>query len=202
MPITWDESLPGDGDYLSQGADSIRTLKREFAEGIVPAMYWPGSGGGSAASAGEMKLGTFKTHYEVRSGLSVGARNGSLLFASDTSECYMIQTSVDSLPVLHGYAIEHPRSAVSTVYWVVSSGTGSTAEDKSFGVTYKGRPLITTSWVTTLTTPEYPIAITVGAVTTTQFTPSGWSIIDVPAVDWVQEMAQLFHWISIGTVDV
>jgi len=166
-------------------------------------MYWPGSGGGSAASAGVMKLGTFRTGYGVASAVSTSADVddgplGRLYYASDTSRVYSIQTSSDSVAILSGYAIEHPQSVVSTARWVVSSGTAAPGTAKSFGVTYNGVPFVQASWVTTTKTPTIPLAIKLDAVSATEFTPSAYSITDEGV--WDAYVGGQINWLSIGTV--
>jgi len=198
MPITWDESAPEDGGLLSQGADVIRDLKAQIALGVSESMYWPGSGGGSAASAGVMKPGTFRAGYGVRSALSLGADTGRMYFESGSREGYLLQPSVDSLQVLSGYAIEHPQSCVSTARWVVSHGTASAGEAKSFGVTYNGIPRVTVSLVTTQETPTWPAAVKLDAVSATAFTASCFTVTEVGG--WGSELALVLNWLSIGSV--
>ena len=163
-------------------------------------MYWPGSGGGSAASAGVMKPGSFRAGYGVESAVSLGADTGRLYaVGSDVpGNVYLLQPSVDSLPVLSGNAIEHPQSLVTTARWVVSSGTASAGETKTFPVTYAGIPRVLVSVVTTQTTPTWPAVVKLDAVSATQFTPSCFTITEAGA--WGSELAVVLNYISIGSV--
>ena len=203
MSITWDESAPGDAGQLSQGAGAIRGLKVAIADGVEPSMYWPGSGGGSAASAGVMTLGTFRTGYGVASAVSISADVdsnplGRLYYASDTSRVYSIQTSMDSLAVLSGYAIGHPQSLLSTARWVVSRGTVQLGNTATFGPTYNGIPRVLASMTTTVKTPSFPVNVKIDSITATQFTPSGYSVTDLGG--WAAVTGPIVDWLSIGSV--
>jgi hypothetical protein len=194
--MAWDENEPQDGAPLSQGAGAIRTLKADVSGNISPSMYWSGT------SYGEMRLGTFRAHYGAVSLVSTGPAldtygNASLYMASDTSRVYSIHTSIDSLAVLSGRAIEYPASLVTTARWVLSRGTGTQGSTMPYGVTYNGIPFVQASYITAAKTPSFPIAIRLGTIEAHQFTPSTYSLTDLGG--WVQHGADI-AWLSLGSV--
>lgn len=198
MGFSWDESSPGDGDLLGQGASAIRGLKENVALGVTPSMYWPGSGGGSAASAGVMRLGSLRAFYETNSLLSLGADTGRLFYASDVSRLYYVNSSVSTLAVGHAWGIEKSASDATSVRYVVSTGTTYAGAGPSFPVTYAGIPQVLLSFVTLQTEPTYPVAVRIDSITPTGFTVSGWSLDE--SNEWAQVSGFWIDWMSIGTV--
>ena len=191
MSITWTEGSPGSKSDMSAGAQAVRDLKVAIADGVEPSMYWPGSGGGSAASAGVMRLGTFRTYYAAASNVSLGADTGRVFYASDTSRVYVIQPSVDSLPVLSGYAPEHPRSVASTARWVISSGTLASGSVTTFPSAYGAVPMVWTNM--------YQLAgtTTVESLSATSFLAS---MHTSDGTNWSRGTDHWVEWISLGTV--
>ena len=107
MAIRWDESRPVDSDQFAGFAAETRSLKSALAIGLAETLQWPGSGGGSAASAGSVNPGTARLYYDVQSNLSVPTRawigwqgsaaSGAGAFvASDTSRLFSATVSNDT----------------------------------------------------------------------------------------------------------
>src|SRR3990167_196557 len=145
--IRWDESEPVDSGAYSQTAIRLRSLKTDLATGVSQSMEWPGLGGGSAASAGQMKKGTFRAYYAPLSQLSNPSlgTTGRLFVASDTSQLFGFPVASSTSTMLLGSArlmegLTHPGP---TARWVVSSGTttGDIATI-AYGVTYAVVPSV------------------------------------------------------------
>lgn len=60
MSIAWNRAFPSS---TSTGGDVVldwQSMMTNIASGLSASFYWPGSGGGSSASAGEAKLGSLR----------------------------------------------------------------------------------------------------------------------------------------------
>lgn len=90
MPINWDETVPSDSDQFSGFPTQVRSLKSSFALAIANSLFWPGSGGGTTASAGSVKAGTARAIYDVQSNFSApsSVSSGQAYIASDTSRLF------------------------------------------------------------------------------------------------------------------
>lgn len=196
MSITWTEGAPGSRSDVSAGAQAIRDLKVAFADGVEPSMYWPGSGGGSAASAGEMRLGTFRTYVAAASAVSVGSDTGRLLVTSDTSRFYAIQPSHQTFMVGGTRVLEAWPSARSSFRWVLSSGTLTPGSVVTFGVTYGGLPVVAFAQPYGVV-GNVPIALGVEYLSATTFFASAHTL---SGVTWSRFTGGYSDWMSLGTV--
>ncbi len=157
-------------------------------------MYWPGSGGGSAASAGQMIPGAARAFFDVQSRVSANS-DGCLMQTSDTSRLFGVNSN-GTMFLGGAFTLEqavHPGA--NTARWVLASGT-TTGSLISFGVTYNGLPAVTVSLQTTVTsgsTIGVPVMI---SVTPTTATPVVYNLAGAQfgVGTW------LFHWQSLGTV--
>lgn len=70
---------PASTSTASSGDDWLRSFESSFALGISTSFNWPGSGGGSLASAGESLLGNARTAVADNSAVTGGFGNGFLL---------------------------------------------------------------------------------------------------------------------------
>jgi hypothetical protein len=191
---TWVETNPPNTEAASLGDDAIRSLKVSIAEGLSTSMYWPGTGGGSAASAGIMKLGAARTFYGTASQVSVG-QSGQLMLTSDTSRLYAIPpTGAFVVGSVFGVdAATYPGNGVRwhTASGVTLNGSGTT---QGYGVTYNGVPRVTASAWTT---------VDVGVALTVQPYQSGFSV-QAYDKDFAPVAASKVSvlWMSLGTVTV
>lgn len=92
MPITWDETSPADADAAGSAAGALRSLKANLASGLSVCMNWPGSGGGSVASAGVPKIGSTRAYFGPESQVSTVA-DGALMLTSDTSRLFAVNSA-------------------------------------------------------------------------------------------------------------
>ncbi len=144
MPtITWDENSPADGDGAGTAASALRGLKANLATGLAGAMYWPGSGGGSASSAGVPIPGSTRIFYGTESQVSALA-NGALMYASDTSRLWAVNSG-DTVFLGGARVIE---SSVTTglntnARYVFVTGSGLiNSSVQTYGLTFLSSPVV------------------------------------------------------------
>lgn len=194
MPtVAWDENAPADTDNASAGDDAIRSLKTNISGGLGTSMYWPGTGGGSAASAGIMKPGSGRVFYATESKVSA-AQDGQLMYASDTSRLWYVGTTG---PLYLGgqYGIESSANPGEGSRWQLCSGVGGNAALISYGVTYGAAPRIVHS---VYTSAAVGLMSSITGVTTTGFYAAAYNKLGV-----VQAAgAASVYWWSLGTVDI
>lgn len=197
MPITWDEATPRDSDLRTRFPSEVTGLKANFALGIATSVEWPGSGGGSIASAGAMKLGTLKSYVGATSALSRVGNDGHLFLDSTTTRLYHANSSVTSV-YLGGVVLEMPVSVGTTARWVLSAGSIPATSAVSFPVLYGAPPMVLLSVVSQRAAVfGYGVAMT--APTTTGFVASTYTIPD-EVTGWVASRASWINWMSLGTV--
>ena len=133
MPtIGWDETKPADADGAYTAASALRSLKSNIAGGLSTAIYWPGTGGSSAASAGLPLPGVWRAFYGVESLVSTYA-DGALYITSDTSRLFGVGSGGTML-LGSSRMIEYATAPSSPKnHWVLSSGTLSPGASFSAG---------------------------------------------------------------------
>lgn len=196
MPtIGWDEDAPADGDAASSGDDAIRSMKTNIAGGLSTSMYWPGTGGGSAASAGIMKPGAARTFYAAESAVSA-AQDGQLMYASDTSRLWYVGTTG---PVYLGgqFGIDCASNPGAGARWHLASGVSWSGGLIRYGsgVTYGAAPQVVHSISTTAATGGMSVATGVGT--------TGFYVAAYNESNTIQAArAFVVYWTSLGTVAV
>jgi len=194
MPtIGWDENAPADADAASSGDDAIRSLKTNLSGGLGTSMYWPGTAGGSAASAGEMKLGAARTFYAAESAVSK-AQDGQLMYTSDKSRLWYVGTTG---PVLVGgqFCVASAVNPGAGARWQLDSGVTFSGGWVPFNVTYGVAPKVTVSLDTTLSKGALSCVTGVG---TTGFYCSAYNAENV----LYAASAYSVRWMSLGTVAI
>jgi len=191
--IGWDEAAPADGDAASSGDDAIRSLKTNISGGLGTSMYWPGTAGDSAASAGVMLPGAARTFYAAESAVSA-AQDGQLMYASDTSRLYYVGTTGPSY--LGGqFGVDHALDPKPGYRWHLASGVSFSGGLISYGVTYATAPVVVASLNTTAAEGALSVLTGVGTTgfyceaydeTNTKHSASAFSV----------------YWQSIGTVAI
>ena len=120
----WTENLPSDDSLVVKAPEYMRGIWVDTTSGMAESVEWPGTGGGSSASQGELKLGASKTMVDTASNASFGAtatHRGRPFFASDTSRLYTYastKTYIVGTPFLQ----EH-SDYFSGAYWLEQSGS-------------------------------------------------------------------------------
>ena len=190
MAIGWNESAPANSDNAGTADDELRSLKSNIAGGRSQSMYWPGSGGGSTASAGQMKPGAARTFFAAQSLVSANS-DGCLMVASDTSRLFAVGSG-GSVFLGGSRTIEHVTLPLGNSRWVVSGQTIPNATNTAFSVAFDVVPRVVFSLETSAATFGAPMISTVTA---------GGVTIDVYRVSGVAYAANTWtvHVLSSGT---
>jgi hypothetical protein len=191
---TWVETNPPNTEAASLGDDAIRGAKVSVAEGLGTSMYWPGTGGGSAASAGIMKPGAARTFLGTQSQVSA-AQSGQLMVTSDTSRLYQVGPA-GGLMLGSALGVEGPSYPGAGIRWVASSGitVNGNLTIQGYGVAYNGLPqVIVSAWT----------EVNVGVYLQTSVYQSGFSVNALTAANaYVAASKVSVLWMSLGTVSV
>lgn len=199
MPtITWQEGEPQDGEAYSGFPGRTRSLKSNLAYGLKEVMQWPGTGGGSLASAGELKPGSFRALMGTESSYSVPSVNtpGDLFLSSNSSMLMSHGVPSASTMRLGGVRlVEHVTFPGQTRRWVFSSGTLESGGGVSFGVVYDAPPRVQVSIFSNLDSLDtfaiaLPTNVTVGGFTPAVLNEGGTG----------SGVGVILHWLSHGTV--
>ena len=198
MPIAWVETEPSDSSGANLGATELRSLKTTLATALANAMYWPGSGGASAASAGLPLPGMWRAFFGPQSAVSANA-DGSLYVTSDTSRLFGTG-SAGTMFLGSAQALEQAAVPGGNARWVLSSGTAVASSAFSYGsvssgalqspLIYNGLPVVTFSVTTSGTTV---LVGNIVALSTTGATVVVYNLAGAPSVSTV-------YWQSLGTV--
>lgn len=90
----WTEQLPSDDSRVYKGPGFLRDAWKLIAQGMAESLEWPGSGGGSTASQGELKPGKAKAWVVATSAASTGpveTHRGRVLVDSSLTRVYVYQ---------------------------------------------------------------------------------------------------------------
>ncbi len=93
--IDWNEGNPSGTSKVGDAPDFVRNIWGGLSVGLAESLEWPGSGGGSVASLGELKLGTSKTFFEAASASSNAVDEtfrARAFFTSDTSRLLVYES--------------------------------------------------------------------------------------------------------------
>ena len=90
--IRWDETQPSNSSKAGYGGKEVRSIKTSLAVGLSVGMEFPGSGGGDATIAGQLKAGSSRFSVEAEGASLIVERNMGVL-ASDTSRLFIKDSS-------------------------------------------------------------------------------------------------------------
>lgn len=191
MPtIGWDETSPADGSGANTGASAIRSLKSNLAGGLSGAIYWPGSGGASNASAGQPVPGAWRAFYGKQSTVSAYA-DGAMQVTSDTSRLFGVG-STGTMFLGSASALEHTTYPGTNVRWVMASGVTVSSTSFAFGPVYNGLPIVTFSVTTSGVTSVIGV---LDSLTSSQARVIAYNATGLPLGS-----ATTVYWQSVGTV--
>lgn len=185
----WTETIPSGTSQVGDFPSYARTAFANIATGLAVEHYWPGSGGGSTDSAGELLPGASRAFVDVQSNSSApnSQMTGRLFLASDVSRLFIYDSSGTYL-VGTPYCSEHSMTYLPgsfpypspTGYWLRQSGSYTTnTQSGSTSITlpipYLNPPAVFFTRLDSGTTAviiagDYP------SVTTNQIN-SGWSAL-------------------------
>ena len=150
MPtITWVESVPSNASRVGNAPVDFRSVWTAVTTGLSVEHFWPGSGGASEASAGELRPGASRAFSGNRSASSAPNsqmtgrlfldRDNSRLYAYDSAGTYLVGTSwygEDATGTQGGGYFLRTAGAIPGI------STGSGVTTISFGVTYVTYPTV------------------------------------------------------------
>ena len=111
--ISWDASQPSSATSASLIDNNIRSLQSNFAGGVGTSFFWPGSGGGSGASAGETRPGALRFARST-SGRTGGFPDGFLLLDPTRVAVHHIGSTTTGFL---GHAAMLDRGSATSVTW-------------------------------------------------------------------------------------
>lgn len=123
---TWTDGLILGTSNASAGDDELRSFMTQLASGISASFVWPGSGGGSLASAGESVLGNARTARAGNSAVTGGYDNGFLLINTNHVSLHHIGSTWTGM-LGHSSMVGHNTNTLLTMptgkRWVTQRGT-------------------------------------------------------------------------------
>lgn len=192
----WSETLPSDSSLVVKAPGYMRSIWRDITIGLSESLFWPGSGGDSNASQGELRPGVSKAFFAARSASSSAAsetHRGKFFVASDESRL-LVYNSTYTAMVGTPFLIEH-ETYFAGVTWMehfgsytTDTGGGSIVGQFSLtGTSYNGVPQVilfsdsTGHRYQTTASGSDPV----GTFTSNVSGPAG---------------SQTYRWVSLGTV--
>lgn len=106
-----------------------------IARGLQPSFYWPGSGGGSLASAGESQAGNARSAVTGNTIVVGGFGNGFIGLNENHESLHHIGSTWTGM-LGHSSMVDHGTgigSAPFAARWLVQSGSVATQSAQSFG---------------------------------------------------------------------
>lgn len=96
--VTWTETVPSGTSLVGQFPDYAKSIWTTLALGMATEHFWPGSGGGSDASIGELLPGGSRAFVAAQSASSLPAQgSGRFFLASDVSRLFVYTSSTTVL---------------------------------------------------------------------------------------------------------
>lgn len=96
--MTWAESVPSGTSLVGQFPDYAKSIWTTLAIGLAKEHYWPGTGGSSDASAGELLPGSTRAFFGAQSASSLPSQgSGRFFLASDVSRLFVFTSSATFL---------------------------------------------------------------------------------------------------------
>lgn len=189
MAIGWSEIAPSDSSAANLADDELRSIKSNIAGGLANAVYWPGTGGSSLASAGQPLPGAWRAFYDVQSKVSAYA-DGAMYITSDTSRLFGVG-STGTMLLGSSRAVEAVTWVSTKVHWVTASGQATSGAQFGFGVTYDVAPNLTFGVQPSTATTVIPV---ITQISTQSATVTGYTLTGGNPSNYT------VHWTSTGTV--
>jgi len=179
VSITWDETAPADGRNAGLGAGDIRSIQSNLRGALDNEHVYPSSGG----TAGAHRAGSVRVFYDTASRVSSTDTDGRLMFTSNTSNLYAVNSATTVL--LGGrYAIHGSSSSYTdgggtlrpnpvTQHWTIEMGMVSLRTNAAFSTltflnTFVQPAVVVVTLATSYTTyVNRPVVTAAGATTAT-----------------------------------
>jgi hypothetical protein len=199
MAIQWVESVPSNASKVGNAPVDFKSVWTAISTGMAVEHYWPGAGGGSNASIGELKPGGTRTYViDTATAPPTTSQLTARLAMTVTDAINKIKVqrlrvyeSAGTYLVGTSWLDEHSNSCGSG-YWlrqagaVASVATGSATTLVTFSTPYLIAPTVF------LTTSSESWAMCVTASTTTNFTSRYSSLANAASTATI-------YWESMGT---
>lgn len=131
----WTEAVPSDTSTVGTFPAYARAVWAAISAGLAVEHFWPGSGGGSEASAGDLRPGASRAFVDVRSASSAPSPTvGRALFTSDTTRLLLYDstgTYLGGTPFLDEVATDAGAGV-----WTCQAGSYSTTVTGNTQVTF------------------------------------------------------------------
>jgi hypothetical protein len=114
--IKWVESVPSNASKVGNAPTDFRSVWTAIATGMATEHFWPGVGGASQASAGELLPGASRTFVDAFSASSVPSQGTARLFFDTTNARLYVYESAGTYMVgsaWHGAHKANPAGFVS-----------------------------------------------------------------------------------------
>jgi hypothetical protein len=134
--MTWTESVPSGTSNVGDFPSYAKSIWTEISTGMAVEHFFPGSGGGSDASAGELKPGASRAYFAAQSLASLPSQGtGRAFLASDTSRLLLFTST---RTVLGGTPFfDEVGTSPGEGYWARAAGSyTTTASSGSTTVSY------------------------------------------------------------------
>lgn len=205
--ISWSDGLTLGTSNASAGDDELRSIMTSIASGLQPSFYWPGTGGGSLASAGESQPGNARAARAGNSAVTGGYGDGYLLLNTNHISLHHIGSTWTAM-LAHASMLDHDGSvsapSLATARWVTQAGSfslSSTSDGQvgqktvSFTSSYDTFPLVFVTVQQPTLSSGYLVNVSslVTQSTATMFTSTYSGVATVVSVATV-------HWESSGTM--
>lgn len=145
---TWVETVPSGTSAVGNFPAWTHTLLGAIGSGMGLEHNWPGSGGGSDVSIGDLLPGGSRAFVDVQSASSApnSQMTGRLFLASDASRLF-IYDSTGTYLVGTAFGGEHATDAGTSGYWARQSGSFTTTDssgntDVTFPISFVTTPVI------------------------------------------------------------
>ena len=201
--ISWTEALPSSTSTGGDVEKDFLSMMTSIALGFGPSFVWPGSGGGSAASAGEAALGQARSAVST-SGQTGGYGDGFLLLNPLHGSLHHIGSTSTGL-VGHANMVDHGSASSLSAYWLIQSGSFFTSSvstgsiSLSFPTPYGAIPIVQLGMYSVSGSPINYI-VNLSSITTAGFSAALSSLnTGGPFVPISNSLVTVF-WESSGTV--
>lgn len=203
----WTDALTLGTSNASAGDDELRSLMTQFASGVSASFFWPGSGGGSAASGGESKLGNARAAHSTNT--TGGYNNGYL--GLNPAHASLHHLGGSGMLLGHSSMEDYGLSAIlsnGTQAWLTATGSFSLnysvdgvfgTKNVSLGVSYNTGATVYLFYTVQQSAPNWLVGTSIYgtalASPLTQFTSAFSSMLASP-------VTAVVFWESIGSFAV
>lgn len=189
--IGWNESAPSPLSDASSGDNEARSFMSSIALGLQPSIFWPGSGGGSAASAGETQPGSLRMAHSGN--VTGGFENGYLSLRTEWGSVWHIGSAWTGM-VGHSGMLDRGGggSFPQSWRWLCQEGsytttlTSNVTHPITFPTPYTAvAPTVQVSLV--IASPAFPVNVLNGSVTTLGFSSLLSHLVSAMTIAWRSE---------------